>query len=306
MPLPWPGIANVAGDLAEDVQGEIQKLLDRWGDRVLELLSAYGLPPPASPIYRPWNLVIALDAEKVIAVFSTLQGGVALMRWLDLTSQIVTPEALASEVQVQLGLPVASLVTLPRAALEGIQTDISVEAAAQKHISEVERASRLARLGDLTGLAHLEPFLRAFLEDHPDPAGNVFLMMRFLDTPQMNDIHDAIRRSLSARNLHAIRADDRDYTGELWTNIEVCMTGCQRGIAVFEDIEQREFNPNVSLELGYMLGKRRRCLILKERRLPELPTDVVHRLYKPFDMFNIDETVRAQVLRWIDVDLGGL
>jgi hypothetical protein len=152
----------------------------------------------------------------------------------------------------------------------------------------------------------LEPFLRAFLEDHPDPDRNVFLMMRFLDTDQMRAIHRSIADALAERNFHAIRADDRDYTGELWTNIEVCMTACHLGVAVFEDIEQREFNPNVSLELGYMLGRRRRCLILKERRLPELPTDVMHRLYKPFDMFNIEETVRAQTLRWIDVDLRGL
>lgn len=306
MPLPWPGVSTVGGDLSEETQRAVRQLLDRWGDRVLELITAYGLAPPASPLYRPWNLVVVLDAEKIIAVFSPLQGGVALMRWLDLSSQIVPPEGIVRDVQVQLGLPVIAVVTLPRAALDGVQVDISIEAAAQQHFSEVERANRLAKLGDLTGLAHLEPFLRAYLEDHPDPDRNVFLMMRFLDTDQMRAIHRSIAEALAERHFHAVRADDRDYTGELWTNIEVCMAGCHLGVAVFEDIEQREFNPNVSLELGYMLGRRRRCLILKERRLPELPTDVMHRLYKPFDMFNIEETLRAQTLRWIDVDLRGL
>jgi len=82
------------------------------------------------------------------------------------------------------------------------------------------------------------------------------------------------------------------------------MTCCRYGIAVFEDIERRDFNPNVSLELGYMLGRRKRSLILKERRLPNLPADVVHRLYKPFDMFAISDTVSREVNRWIEVDLG--
>lgn len=306
MPLPWPAISNVGGDLPEQTQKEIQQLLDRWADRVIQLMTAYGLTPPASPLFRPWNLVVVLDAEKIIAAFSPLQGGVALMRWVDLSAQIVPPEAIVNDIQAQLGMPVSTAVTLPRAALEGIQVETSIEAAAQQHFTDVERVNRLARLGDISGLAHLEPFLRAFLEDHPDPTKNVFVMMRFLETEQMRGVDEAIRRALRERDFHPVRADDRDYTGELWTNIEVCMTGCHLGIAVFEDIEQREFNPNVSLELGYMLGKRRRCLILKERRLPELPTDVIHRLYKPFDMFNIDNTVRAQVLRWIDVDLGGL
>lgn len=129
-------------------------------------------------------------------------------------------------------------------------------------------------------------------------------MMRFLETDQMREIHEGITAELADRDYQGIRADDRDYTGELWSNVEVCMIGCSLGIAVFEDIEQREFNPNVSLELGYMLGRQKRCLLLKERRLPDLPADVVHRLYKPFDAFNIEETVRAQIGRWIEVDLG--
>jgi hypothetical protein len=96
----------------------------------------------------------------------------------------------------------------------------------------------------------------------------------------------------------------RDYTGELWSNIEVYMTCSMYGVAVFEDIDKRDFNPNVSLELGYMLANRRRCLILKEQRLPDLPADVVHRLYKPFDMFDIERSVSREVARWVDVDLG--
>jgi hypothetical protein len=179
-----------------------------------------------------------------------------------------------------------------------------IEAAAIQHAAEVERNSRLGRLGDLTGLTHLEPYLRAFLEEHPDPDRNVFVMMRFFDSPQLNEVYAAIKAALAARGFHATRADDRDYTGELWSNIEVYLACCKLGIAVFEDIDQRDFNPNVSLELGYMLGRRKRCLILKEKRLPNLPADVIHRLYKPFDMFDVTNSVTREVSRWIDIDLG--
>lgn len=150
----------------------------------------------------------------------------------------------------------------------------------------------------------MEPRLREFLNDHPDPDRNVFVIMRFLDSAQLEEAYAAIKSTLADRGFHAVRADDRDYTGELWSNVEVHLTGCKYGIAVFEDIDRRDFNPNVALELGYMIGRNKRCLILKEQRLPVLPADVIHRLYKPFDMFNVTASVSREVARWIDVDLG--
>ena len=79
---------------------------------------------------------------------------------------------------------------------------------------------------------------------------------------------------------------------------------CQYGVAIFEDIDQREFNPNISLELGYMLGRQKRCLLLKEQRLPRLPSDIVGHLYRPWDAFRAETTVAAQVDQWLSTDLG--
>jgi hypothetical protein len=209
---------------------------------------------------------------------------------------------MARAVKEQLGREVEAVVVLP---LPGASDeDVRIVNAARQHTIEVERANRLGRLGDLTGVQHLEPHLRQFLSDHPEPDRNVFVMMRFLHSAQLDEAHAAIKETLADRGFHAVRADDRDYTGELWSNIEVYLTCCRYGIAIFEDIEKRDFNPNVSLELGYMLGQRKRCLILKEQRLPDLPADVIHRLYKSFDMFNVQASVSREVARWIDVDLG--
>lgn len=79
---------------------------------------------------------------------------------------------------------------------------------------------------------------------------------------------------------------------------------CKYGIAISEDLDQREFNPNVTLELGYMLGLRKRCLLLREKRLPKMPSDVVGHLYKPWDAFDAQTTVSRQVERWLQTDLG--
>lgn len=184
------------------------------------------------------------------------------------------------------------------------QRGIAVQRAATEHAKAVEAANTLGKLGDISHVRHLEGDLRRFLEDHPDPDRNVFVMMRFADTAPMNQIYQAMKDALAEVGMTAVRADDRDYTGDLWSNIEVYLTGCAYGIAVFEDVDQRDFNPNVSLELGYLMGRGKRTLLLKERRLPRVPSDVVHRLYKEFDIFDIDASIKPEVGRWISVDLG--
>jgi hypothetical protein len=224
------------------------------------------------------------------------------MHWVSRPTEIFSEDALASSLTQELGAPILVVVTLPFPDSPNLQQGIVF--AAMKHVSDVEGATRLAQLGDLTGLRHLEPHLRRFLEEHPNPARNLFVMMRFAESPQNEEIYEAIEGACSAYGFHAVRADNRDYTGELWSNIEVYLTCCQYGVAVFEEIDQRNFNPNVALELGYMTGRQKRTLILKEKRLPSLQADVMHRLYKPFDMFAISETVSREVGRWIEVDLG--
>lgn len=226
------------------------------------------------------------------------------LTFVDRPTEIYHPQALTDLVVQQTGRTVDVLLSFTRPDLPNL--DASIQAAAHNHVREVERGNALGKLGDLEGVAHLEPHLRQFLTDHPDFDRNVFVMMRFTDTPQMKEIYSAIRDTLAPRGMHAVRADDRDYTSELWSNIEVYLTCCKYGIAVFEALESpdREFNPNVSLELGYMMGRRKRTLLLKEERLPNLPADVVHRLYKLFDMFDITSSVTREVGRWIDVDLG--
>lgn len=299
MGLNWGGIATVGGDLPDHDREAVRALLDKFADEVDRLLNDMKIPRVASPIFRPFGLVAAWDSEKLTAVFAR-SSGMSTQYWLDSRGQIIPPDELVREAIEQLAIEPTAVITLPTPVDPSME---QINAAAVHHVAEVGRSRALSRLGDLRGLEHLEPALREFLDDHPDPQKNVFVMMRFLQSAQMSQIHTAVNDALRRLDFRAVRADDRDYTGELWTNIQVCMAGCQLGLAVFEDIEQRDFNPNVSLELGYMLARQRRCLILKEKHLPALPADVMHRLYKPFDMFNIHETISHQIERWLKIDL---
>jgi nucleoside 2-deoxyribosyltransferase len=77
------------------------------------------------------------------------------------------------------------------------------------------------------------------------------------------------------------------------------MHGCGFGIAVFERLEEESFNPNVSLEVGYMLALGKPVLILKYKTLKKIQTDLIGRLYKEFDPQNPKETIPEKVLRWL-------
>jgi protein-tyrosine-phosphatase len=137
------------------------------------------------------------------------------------------------------------------------------------------------------------------LFDYPNPGSNVFLMMRFRDTKQHLAILSALREALEFYGLHGLRADDKIYSDFLWSNVKSYMDASDSGIAVFEQIENDDFNPNVSLELGYMMAAKKRVLLLKEKHLKALPTDVVGHLYKPFDSYDIPASIRPSVLDWL-------
>lgn len=186
MALNWPGIQNHGSDLDSEDERELKSLLDEFGDAVAERLHALGLSEPSSPLWRAWNLYTMTDAERVVAVFTQLSGGIANVRHLSRRDELIPPDALAAIVQRDTGQVPIAVVVLPKP--EASDRAERVGAAADRHVADVEREMRLGRLGDLTGVQHLEPYLRTFLDDHPEPSRNVFVMMRFFDSKQLNEV----------------------------------------------------------------------------------------------------------------------
>ena len=80
------------------------------------------------------------------------------------------------------------------------------------------------------------------------------------------------------------------------------MQCCSLGIAVLEDIIVEEFNPNVALEYGFMLGLGKPTLLLKERRFRPR-ADILGTLWEESDILRLDETVPKAICRWLD-DVG--
>lgn len=137
------------------------------------------------------------------------------------------------------------------------------------------------------------------LFDFPNPRTNVFLMMRFGETKQNAHILDSLRGIMGHYGMNLLRADQKSYADFLWANIQAYISACNYGIAVFEQINDKDFNPNVSLEVGYMLALQKPVLLLKEQRLQNLPTDLVGHLYKQFDSFDVENSIRPKVKEWL-------
>ena len=151
----------------------------------------------------------------------------------------------------------------------------------------------------------IQESLRELRTDHPDPMNVAFLMMRFGETNAHKQSEKIIKEAFSKHGIAVLRADDKEYHDDLLPNIQTYMHGCGIGVALFERIESNEFNPNMSLEIGYMIALGKPICLLKDKTLPSLPTDLVSRLYRTFDTYDAKKTIPPAVDRWIqDKGLG--
>jgi hypothetical protein len=149
----------------------------------------------------------------------------------------------------------------------------------------------------LLGEASRELADREFRRHHPDLT--IFLLMRFEDSPVMRAITEGVRAAGDHNGREVIRADDYDYTGEVWANVALCLRNSDVVIAVLDEIEHRDCDANVMVELGFALGTGRRCLILVERHQREIPVVLRRRLTRIFDAYDVPKSVEAQVDDWL-------
>lgn len=147
---------------------------------------------------------------------------------------------------------------------------------------------------------YIEPFLHSFLKEHPSNERNVFLIMRFTKEPPFPEIVEAVRRTCAEKGLNILRADDKEYTDDLWDNVLTYMYGCDQAIAIFDQINYRKFNPNVALEVGFLRAQCKRVLLLKDKAIAVMPADIVGKIYRNFDTYAASETIPPQINKWLE------
>lgn len=159
------------------------------------------------------------------------------------------------------------------------------------------------KLDDSENLAeaplHIQDSLERFRRDYPNPAAVAFILMRFGSTSAHESITQIIKDVLDNHGIIGVRADDKEYNDDLFSNVLTYMHGCGFGVAVFERIEAESFNPNVSLEVGYMLARLKPICLLKDQTLTSLQADLVGKLYREFDTLNPAATIPPKLSKWL-------
>lgn len=138
---------------------------------------------------------------------------------------------------------------------------------------------------------------------------NIFIMIPFREDARYRAVIQIIKSKLNEHGFKGWIASDRKLHDQLWLSVEAFMAACKYGIAIFTRGEQKKdkmveikpsvFNPNVSLELGFMLSRGKEVLILKDKALKALPTDVIGSLYEDFDLDDPIKSLPAIMERWI-------
>jgi len=163
----------------------------------------------------------------------------------------------------------------------------------------LEEYERRQDAGMATSPLEIADSLHCFQIEYPEPSKACFLMMRFGTTKAHRLITETIKQVLSSFEIQGLKADGKQFHDDVLGNIRTYLHGCGFGVAVFERLEKDDFNPNVSLEVGYLLALGKPVLLLKDKTLQQLHTDLVGKLYRVFDPQDIAATLPSEIEKWL-------
>lgn len=141
--------------------------------------------------------------------------------------------------------------------------------------------------------------IKKFRKDYPRNKKTGFLMMKFEDSPAQKKLIKIVKQHFQSYDIKVLRADDKWYAEDVLPNIKTYMHGCNFGVAIFDRINTQYFNPNVSLEIGYMMAMNKPVLLLKDKSMASLQTDLVSKLYHEYDFQNPEITLQLAIDKWI-------
>jgi protein-tyrosine-phosphatase len=152
------------------------------------------------------------------------------------------------------------------------------------------------------GFGYQRKALNVFKKKFPHFERNVFVMMPFA-APLTRRIYRAVETELEAHGLVPLRADLHKFSDILWWNVMTYMVGSSYGVAIYEPCKGISFNPNVSIEAGFMIALDRPVLLLANQRLKRLPVDFAGHIYKTYNSGKLPPTIAGAIADWVEKDL---
>lgn len=121
--------------------------------------------------------------------------------------------------------------------------------------------------------------IKQFLKANPF-GKNVFIMVSY--RAKLEPLIKGVKGKLERLDLNPVLAREHSLTNDL-NNPIACLLCCNFGVAVFDRAETTQMhNPNVVYELAMMHLLKRRCVILKHKKLKKMPTDILSMLYEDY------------------------
>lgn len=132
---------------------------------------------------------------------------------------------------------------------------------------------------------------------------NVMLITRYPknELDHFSDLIGALRETVGLHGMRLHVASDRMAEDSLWGNVVSYMWACKYAIVLL-DSSEGVLNSNVLIEVGGMLMTGRRCAILRDSSVPEMPSDLVGHIYKPAELTDVQASIE-HIHKWIRDDL---
>jgi hypothetical protein len=132
---------------------------------------------------------------------------------------------------------------------------------------------------------------------------NVMLITRFPKTEDdpFGDLIRKLRIAVAEHGLELQVASDSATEDTLWANVVTYMWASKYAI-VLMDRAGDQFNSNVLIEVGGMLMTGRKCAILKDASIENMPSDIAGHIYRPADLSDHKASVE-EIHTWLRDDL---
>ena len=293
------GMASVGGDLPEKEQNAVNAVIRLFGEKVRKYALDLQVPASILSVQQCGYLLVGKDINNYHAVFADIAE--TKISYRDFSSfGMLDLNSLTHQVRIEVGDVVWAFsfpINVPAEKLDDFIQSIVVQ-----YVSTVLQAKKKSGKNmseETASNPEIASGLQKFRNDFPVTKKTAFIIMKFNDTKLHKEIVTCIKDVLDKNKITALRADDKQYMDDLFPNVKVYMHGCNFGIAVFDRITEEDLNPNVSLEVGYMLGMGKSVLLLKDKNLKSLQTDLMGKLYKEFDPLKISKSLPNQIEKWL-------
>jgi len=295
------GMASIGGDLSEDEQNKINQVIKTFGEKVRQYALKLQVPASLMNVQQSTFLFVGKDSSNYHVVFANAPGGTSL-NYRNLSSYgNLELQSIIHQVRIEVG-DVIWAFTYPQN-ISDDKLDTYIQKIVEEYVNSILQAQQKPEKtvsDEALSNPEIASGVEKFRKDYPIGTKTAFIIMQFGNTKLHDNIVATIKKVLQEYNIIALRADDKEYMDDLFSNIKVYMHTCDFGIAVFDRITEDNFNPNVTLEVGYMLGMGKDVLLLKDKTLKSLSTDLTGRLYKQFDSIDSENTLPEQLQKWLN------